>query len=265
MADEKSIIFVVIAGTMVMFVLMLAIIMFVILYNRKLVTKENEHNLTIKDKELEMLRSVIEAEENEREKIARNLHDEVGPLLSTLKLNISRYKKSLQKEKLTTSDLDQERSFIDNIIENVRTVSHDLSPQFLLKFGLIKALENYLQPINDIAIELVSDIDDSKLDKQISINFYRIALELFNNLIKHDKPTSLKINLVIQKEHLLLKLIHNGTGITNEEFQAFAENSTGLGLTSIQSRTLVINGNINFHKDTEATIELSAPLNETPN
>ena len=171
----------------------------------------------------------------------------------------------MQKEKLTISDLDQERSFIDTIIDNVRTVSHDLSPQFLLKFGLTKALENYLQHINDITIELISDIDDSKLNKQISINFYRIALELFNNLIKHDKPTTLKINLVIQKEHLLLKLVHNGTGITNEEFQAFAENSNGLGLTSIQSRTLVINGSLNFKKNTEATIVLSAPLHGKPN
>lgn len=255
----------VIAATMVMFVLMLSIVMFVILYNRKLVVKENDHKLQIKDKELEMLRTIIEAQESEREKIARNLHDEVGPLLSTLKLNISRYKKSLQKEELTTTDLDQERSFIDNIIDNVRTVSHDLSPQFLLKFGLVKALDNYLQPFNNITIELVSEINDSNLTKQISINFYRIALELINNLIKHDKPTTLKINLEIEKEQLLLKLTHNGAGITNEEFISFSKSSNGLGLTSIQSRVLVINGSLIFHKNNESTIALTAPLNGKSN
>lgn len=260
MVDEKSIVFVVIAGTMVMFVLMLAIIMFVILYNRKLVAKENEHNLAIKDKELEMLRSVIEAEENEREKIARNLHDEVGPLLSTLKLNISRFKRLLQKEKLTEETLDKERTFIDNIIDNVRTVSHDLSPQFLLKFGLIKALQNYLQHVKEIEVEFDAPIDDASLSKQMAINLYRISLELLNNLIKHDKPTTLKISLFKQNDHLLLTLLHNGTGITNEEFTKFTKNASGLGLNSIQSRVLIINGNLNFTTDSQPTITLSAPL-----
>jgi signal transduction histidine kinase len=265
MVDEKSIIFVVIAGTMVMFVLMLAIIMFVILYNRKLVAKENEHNLSIKDKELEMLRSVIEAQENEREKIARNLHDEVGPLLSALKLNISRFKRLLQKEKLTEETLDQERTFIDGIIDNVRTVSHDLSPQFLLKFGYIKALQNYLEPITDINIEFNPQIDDSVLSKQKAINLYRISLELINNLLKHDKPTNLKINLLVDNETLLLKLDHDGTGINNQQFEDFAKNATGLGLTSMQSRVLIVNGNLNFHNTPTAVIELRIPLNGQSN
>ena len=262
MADEKSIIFLVIAATSVMFVLLLAIVIFVVLYNRKLVIKENEHNLAIKDQELVMLRSVIDAQESEREKIARNLHDEVGPLLSTLKLNVSRFKRLLQKEKLTPETLDQERVFIDGIIDNVRTVSHDLSPQFLLKFGLVKALQNFTEPISSTEIEFKSTINDSDLSKQISINVYRISLELINNLLKHDQPTKLKINLFVKDHNLLLVLNHNGTGITNDEFYEFAKTSSGLGLSSMQSRVVVVNGELNFSIEKEPTIELKIPLNE---
>ncbi len=260
MVDEKSMVIIVVAGTLLMFVLILAIIMFVALYNRKLVVKETEHKLQIKDKELEMLRSIIEAQETEREKIARNLHDEVGPLLSTLKLNISRFKKSLQKEKLSISDLDAERAFIDKIIENVRTVSHDLSPQFLLKFGLVKAIENYVKPYSNIHIKITSDFEESKIDKQIIVNTYRIVLELLNNAFKHDNPTTLHISFSVQNQHLILKIGHNGVGITNEQFSNFAENSAGLGLSSMQSRVLIVNGKLHFDTTQDAKIELKIPI-----
>lgn len=259
--EHAEIIFPIIAGTSVMIILVMVIVLFIIQYNRKISLKESVHAMEIKNKELELLRKIIEVQENERETIATNLHDEVGPLLSTLKLNISRYKKKLSKKSLLESDLDEERLFIDQVIDNVRSVSHDLSPQFLLKFGLVKAIENFIKTIPDTTFSFHYPEDISEISKQTSINIYRITLELLNNLLKYDQPKKVVIHITIESNQLILTIKHDSDGITNEEFREFAKTSKGMGLTSMQSRVLIINGNLSFRKSDQPRITLTAPLN----
>ena len=260
MVNEAEITIIIIAGTLVMVSLIMSILMFVVLYNRKLWIKESNHKLEIKDHELQMLRSVIDTQESEREIIATNLHDEVGPLLSTLKLNVSRYKKLLQKGTLTIDNLDKERSFIDSIIDNVRTASHNLSPQFLLKFGITKAIQNHIQSITTTKTEFNSNINGDSIDKQVTINVYRIFLEVINNVLKHDHPSTLTINLHQEKDQLTLTITHNGTGINNTQFHNHIQNANGIGLNSIKSRVLVINGQINYSNNQESQIQLITPI-----
>ena len=109
MDEKSSIILGVITGSALMVVLVLVIVIFVVQAIKRLERKENEHTISLKNKELEQLRAVIEAQESEREKLAVNLHDEVGTLLSTLKLNVSRHKRSLSKNKLTEEAEDKHK------------------------------------------------------------------------------------------------------------------------------------------------------------
>ncbi len=238
-----------------------AIILFVVTYNRKIQQKNSEHTLEIKNKELEMLKKVIETQESERDKIASNLHDEVGPLLSKLRLDMSSFKRAFDKGTLTAEKLNNEREFIDEIIDNVRSVSHDLSPQFLLKFGIVKAIRNYVSNFEKPQIAVQGNLEQLKLSRTISVNTYRVLLELINNTIKHDSPE--KMNILFEEKACLLKVVmeHDGDGISNEEFESFAKNSKGLGLTSIQTRIIILNAILDFQKRKEgmSSINLSIP------
>lgn len=263
MGNDKDVILTIIAGSAMIFLLILVIIIFVVHYSKKIVEKESAHQLSIKNKELELLRAVIETQESEREKIAANLHDEVGPLLSTLKLNISKHKRDLAKSNLTIEALDKEREFIDNIVDNIRTASHHLTPQFVLKYGLLKGLSNFVAPISTPVITIHSNLSsDVRLGKQITINMYRIALELINNALKHDKPDNMSIELMKEKRNLVFRLLHNSRGLTNEAYAEKLELASGLGLGSIQSRIIILNGKIDFQQTPNGSVtNLIIPLN----
>ena len=263
MDNEKNIILIVLAGTLVILLLILTIITFVVTYNKKMLQKSSAHNLLIKNKELELLKSIIETQESEREKIASNLHDEVGPLLSRLKLNITSHKRALQKNQLEVEKLEQESKFIDTIYDNVRTVSHDLSPSFLLKFGLVKAIRNFTSNFDTPKIEVVSEINDEELiSNQIIINVYRVLLELVNNTVKHDNSKTLEIKILSNNDLLIVTFNHDGIGITNDDFNKLADQSNGLGLNSIQSRIIILNAKLDFRTENDKPkIELVVPLN----
>lgn len=264
MGDEKNVVLTIIAGSALIFLLILVIIIFVVYYSKKILQKESDFALSLKNKELELLRAVIQTQESEREKIASNLHDEVGPLLSTLKLNISKHKRSLEKKLLTSADLDIEREFIDNIIDNIRTASHHLTPQFVLKYGLIKGLENFISPIVSPKIELTTNLEhEYNISKQITINVYRITLELVNNAIKHGDPKKMGITLLQHENVLEISLIHDGKGLNEDIYNSKSDEKHGLGLHSIKSRILILNGTIKFYqKEKESITQLQIPIHK---
>lgn len=247
-----------------MFILILAILLFVVTYNRRMREKETVHTMALKNKEVALLKAVFKAQENERESLAGNLHDEVGPLLAALKLRISLYRRSILKGEFNAENLIEEDKNIDNIIDNVRSVSHNLTPQFVLKFGLIEALNNHISNYNDPNFQLKSELKLSQLDKHIQTNVYRIALELINNIVKYDKPTKLLVEFRNRANNIHLEFTHNGKGISHQEFEKLSEESKGLGLNSIKSRTVLINGTINFilEEGKKPMIRLSIPKEE---
>ena len=262
MDNEKDLILIVIAGTLILVMLIFIIITFVVTYNNKMQKKLSEHSIKLKNNELELLKSVIETQETEREKIAANLHDEVGPLLSTLKLNVTRFKRALGKNELTAEQLENEKVFIDGIIDNVRTVSHDLTPHFLLKFGLSSAIKNFYSNLDEPSISITDDLNKEEVfSRTITLNSYRIILELLNNTIKHDQPTEIDIKLSKKESTLTIIIKHNGQGINNEQFHKFASESQGLGLNSIQSRVIILNANLDFETvENRGVVTLTIPV-----
>jgi two-component system, NarL family, sensor kinase len=262
MVTETNLILIVALGTLIVFIFAMAVITFTTLYTKRLTQKDNEHYLTIKNKQLEILKAVIDTQEAEREKIALNLHDEVGPLLSSIKFKLAKYKRDFEAGKLNKDSFTNDSQFIDSIIENVRDVSHDLSPQQVVKFGLSKAVETFTSNINGIECMVVSELDEEKrVTKAISRNLYCIMLELINNTIKHDTATWLEIEFFEEDSSIKVRMNHDGKGMTNERFDSYELNSKGLGLSSIKSRLVQLNGSINFSTINEmANTEIVVPF-----
>lgn len=262
MATQSSLVLIILAASLVVFVLALSVIVFTTLYNRRMIKKDNELKLAIKNRELAVLRAVIETQSSEREKIANNLHDEVGPLLSTMKLRFFQNQKDFKEGTITNENFKADRAFLDTIIQIVRKVSHDLSPSFVTKFGLIKAIENFINDMEGIDANYESTVDeDFEVPSYISGNLYYIITELINNLIKHEQITQFSIHFDILDNELITSINHNGVGYSNEDFDIFEKNSKGLGLSSIKSRAIVIGAELKFRKNSKSPkIEIITPL-----
>ena len=262
MENESNVILIAVITSMLFLLLILAIIAFTAIYNRRIIKKDNELKLSIKNRELAVLRATIETQSSEREKIALNLHDEVGPLLSTMKLKLFQNQKDFKAGNMQYETFQSDREFLDTIIKIVRKVSHDLSPQFVTKFGIVRAIENFMGEMQGIDASFDSNLDEEvEIPNFISSNLYYIITELINNLIKHEGIKQLNISFHLENDELTIEIEHDGIGFTQEEFDIFEKNSKGLGLSSIKSRSIVIGGTLTFRKQPDSPkIEIKTPV-----
>lgn len=261
MDNEKIIILTVLAGSLFAFSLIVVIILFVVVYQRKSIQREKEHSLTLKNKELELLKAVIETQESEKQKIAANLHDEINPLLATIKLGITGQQRILEKQGVNTEAFVSQKNMINTVIENLQSATRDLSPRILYKYGLVEAMRNFLVSITEFTINFESEIDDNvQLSDTIKLNIYRIFLELIQNIRKHENAKEVHIKIEKRDNIVVLTIKHDGKGFSNAEFDTMADESIGLGLNSMKSRCIVIGATLDFVNSTGSEIILKVPL-----
>ena len=259
MGTETGIILAVIAGTLVMVLLVMAIVVFVVLYKRRTIKREAEHQMVVKEKELQALNAAIETQESEREKFSRDLHDEIGPLMSALKLNMTRHQAVIKKGGVIgKEDIQQQRDLVDHIVQSVRGVAHGLSPRFVKEFGLLPALEEYMKELTDLEVSFHCTTDmDRRFGKDIELNVYRIVLELIQNIRKHAKPSELELSIEEDRQNIRFCLTHNGAGLSNAEYAEFLKTAKGIGLESVRARAASINAILDYQKGEPSTITLT--------
>lgn len=207
------------------------------------------------------LRAIIEATEEERKRIAKDLHDGIVQTLTGLSLR-------LQKQIGTISALDQQQkdafkrsqSILDDAIGEVRGISHEMMPRVLNEAGLILAIDDMLAKSlgnTDIQYEFEHHkVDRERFRENVEISLYRICQELVNNIIKHSEAKAVSVQLLKTASHLVLVVEDNGKGfIFNEE-----KNRNGIGLMNISSRAKAMNGEVNYEPSpqhgTVATIRI---------
>lgn len=229
------------------------------LFSKKNALKEKKLKEIEHEKELQMIKATIEAEEKQKQKIVNNLHDEIKPLLVLLRHNIDK--------NAIKNDIKPELELIDKIVEGIRTSCLDLIPAFLSKFGLAKSLEDYLFKLDNsdnIVTEFENKINDNELNrftKQDILNIYRICLETTSNLVKYADCSFLKIKLESSDDKLIINFFHNGTLVSNHEINTLTENSKGLGLKSLKTRTLILNATIDYSVDqNNPAVKFSIPF-----
>lgn len=188
----------------------------------------------------EKIQAEIDTLEKERKRIASDLHDELGPLLSAVKLQIN----SLDiTEPGDQQVIDTSSSHIDTIITKLREISNNLMPNTLMRKGLKRAIEEFIvnsQQASGLQIKFVCP-QELALDKQKEINIYRIIQELLHNTIKHARATYLIIQITVENNSLLLMTADDGKGF---DYFAKAKDNPGLGLRNLQSRAEVMGGDI---------------------
>jgi two-component system, NarL family, sensor kinase len=190
-------------------------------------------------------RAIIHAEENERKRIAADLHDGVGQMMSAAKMNLSAF-----ENEISFKDDSQKMSFerliglVDESCKEIRSVSHQMMPNALLKSGLASAVKEFIDKIDNriLKINLHAEGLDERLDSNTETVLYRVIQECVNNVIKHSRATNLDIALIKDKDGISATVEDNGRGFNITDKQKFE----GIGLKNIRSRVEFLKGTVDF-------------------
>jgi signal transduction histidine kinase len=213
----------------------------------RIITEQKEEINQQKIRELEdnikmsSMRSVIEGQEIERERIAKDLHDSLGGLLSTIKLQFDNVR-SKRNDLSDMKEYNQAHKLLDTAVDEVRTISRNLQPGSLHDLGLVSAIKDL---INRFEADHYPDIDfqyykmPEKMDKMISLSVYRIIQELLTNSLKHAKANEILIQINTEDDELVIQYEDDGIGFDPNNLKR-----KGMGIENIRSRVNYMHGSL---------------------
>ena len=187
--------------------------------------------------------AVIETEERERLTLAANLHDDVGPLLSSLNMYLSllgREQTNNKKEIFANM-----QGILKETIKSVREISSNISPQNIITYGLVKAIDSFLEKGQDfLKINFSHNMGSRRISRVVEVMCFRIFKELFNNTLKYAQANTVWVNLNIEDEILLFSYRDNGVGFDMEN--TLQQGNIGMGLLNIINRLKTLKATYTF-------------------
>ena len=201
-------------------------------------------DVTIQRRVLEnrLLTSVLRTEERSRASFSRELHDGLGPLLSSAKMSLS----ALQRAELNPKDramLQNSTAAIDEAIRSLREISNNLSPHVLNNFGLARGIKNFVDRVGQVyekpAITFHTTLREQRYDSNVEVIIYRVVCELINNSLKHAECSQICLSLVEESGLLVLDYSDNGKGFVLRDVEY-----SGMGLSNIRSRVSSLKGKV---------------------
>ena len=215
------------------------------IFNRFRLKKKNELQQKLNDQQQKATIDILTAEEKERKRIATDLHDGVGQLMTAAWLNLQAIDmQHITTNKETSQLLTKTIHLVDESCKEVRSVSHNMMPNALLKKGLVNAVREFISQINTKSTKINLQTDDlnTALPSHVETVLYRVIQESVNNVIKHANATSLDISINQDNIGIDLMIEDNGKGFVMAE----AMQKDGIGLQNIKSRIDYLNGIVNW-------------------
>jgi signal transduction histidine kinase len=214
--------------------------------------------------EKQILDAVIKTEEQERDRFAKNLHDDLGPLLSSIKMYVNSFENTNDNKKREYI-VEQLNEVVKEAITTTKDVSNDLSPHILNNYGLVSAIESFIKKIPDsIKVKFETNLINERYSSTIENSFYRIFKELINNTLKH--ANAAKINILLNEENQKLIFIYSddGKGLKINKLHELQQH--GMGLSNIISRVKSLNGLYEFpQKSTGFECKINIPIDQVVN
>lgn len=229
------------AGMIGLFVLALGFVVIFVVYQRRIISKDLQQQKMENDHQKKLLQAAIDNQEAERKRIAHDLHDEIGTLLSTSRLYFNQLSPGQAEEQLTMVG-DKINSLFDEMMVNIRRISHDLRPVVLENFGLTEAIGAIRHKLVEAGIGFNLTYHLSfKMTSESELMIYRIIQEFVSNTLKHAHATAIELSIGENTGELFLVYADNGVGFE-------LPISHGLGLKSIESRLSLLAGSMQIIK-----------------
>jgi two-component system NarL family sensor kinase len=242
-------------GTIAMLALTIGLIVFIIFHQRKVIRYQLQLQKMEFDQQKMLLNASIRLQEEERQRIAADLHDDAGPLLATARLYLNENLVNLDRATQLQS-IYNAKQIIDDTIQLIRNISHSLMPPTLKNFGLESAVNDLFQKISSSgSMNASSRFHDyrERLQPETELIIFRVIQELVNNILKHSNASFIHLTQNTNNNKFFIRLHHDGRGLTQSDFEKLNKSSVGLGLKNIQSRLKVLHGKIFFEKDISQT------------
>jgi signal transduction histidine kinase len=215
--------------------------------------------------ESDSIQAIISGQENERRRLAREIHDGIGPLLSYVKLELDLFLEILREgdSKIPDDKLFSIRQTIDTISDDLRDLSHSLMPRLLVEFGLLSAFQNMVGRTKGSVrskVDLYCNLDpEDRFNMDIELNLFRCGQELLNNALKHAEAKKIILQLIKHEDSIVLMVEDDGTGFSPEQAR---KNSDGIGLLNIETRVRALHGDflIETEKERGTLVSIEIPL-----
>ncbi len=208
--------------------------------------------------------SVLKAQEDERKRLANELHDELGQSLTLLKMQIAALQRKIPSHQGTLKeDLQEMRRHLNQVIENVRLLSRDLSPALLVDLGLLASLKKIgtdFAKYNPSTVSFETCNIDHLFSQDTQIVIYRIFQEIFTNIAKHAQASHVQVKIRLDIDKVLMAVQDNGQGFDPAEMPRPGSASGGLGLASLHQRARMINANLDLWSQTGQGTRLSITI-----
>jgi signal transduction histidine kinase len=192
--------------------------------------------------EKRVLNAIINTEENERRRFAKDLHDGLGPLLSTVKMSLSSLADRISDSSGVVI-LNNTHHLVNEAINTIKDVSNNLSPHVLSNFGLASAISAFTTKINQtkaLEIDFKSNMENVRLENDKEVVIYRAVCELINNSIRHSGASRIEIELNKHEKIVTLQFYDNGRGFETSSLSL--EDNKGMGLSNIETRVKTVEG-----------------------
>ncbi len=192
--------------------------------------------------ERKVLNAIINTEENERRRFANDLHDGLGPILSTIKMSLSSLTSRIN-DPSGTIILNNTNHLINEAISTIKDVSDNLSPHILSNFGLASAINNFTTKINQtkaVEIDFKSNMENHRIENDKEVVIYRAVCELINNAIRHSGASKIDIELNKHEKFITLHFSDNGRGFDTNSLSR--DENKGMGLSNIETRVKTVEG-----------------------
>ena len=239
--QENQLIIIVLIGVLLLLLMGVALLLFFFLSRKKIVEKELEKNTLEINHQKEIIQSIIITQEEERKRIAQDLHDDISSKLNVINLNAN----LLKDGELTPEEYTVVNNGIleatEKTLESARKIAHNLLPPILEEFGFKDAVEELADSFNNsrkINIEYIINYPKKQLIPQNELHLFRITQELINNSVRHGKANNSVIDISFKNDQLIFNYRDNGVGFNSNN----VEHKKGLGMKNIESRVSLLNG-----------------------
>jgi len=259
LSQELNITYLIFVGTVIIFMLVTSIVVFFYIYQKRLYKQQQEMNAIVIHHQEELLYANWEVIEEERKRLSKEFHDDIGSIFSTLSLTLGK----LDDQEISPASVEQvmhqSLQLIDNGIKNMHRILYDIVPPDIDIFGLSNTIMALCERINTTPNLYISynesGVPAIHLNKQQELILYRIVQELINNTIKHSGADKADIELQWKNNELHLRYQDNGSGFNSDTLE-----KNGLGLRNIESRAKMMGAAFLFTPAAEQGMSFSLTL-----